>query len=170
MKVKCISCGAESWDIGEGTVFCAGCNAALGIVNRKVIEWDTKMVAFDEFVRQVFPEKRVPQEVAEEFGGEGLNHKIALRGMDLQARVSELKSAVDTANRMIGILDEKIRVLESENYRLREHREDDAIVLAHRERVMLTYRDSLIQISRSDDCGGDCAPLHAAARKALDAL
>ena len=101
--VKCASCGCIDSEIGEGTVFCSGCNAALGIVNKRVIEWDTKMVQFDGIMRQVFSGKQGPQEVAEEFGGESLNHKVALNGMNLQAKVDK---AIRITGRIEYLLDE----------------------------------------------------------------
>lgn len=92
-NVKCVSCGASDIDIGEGAVFCSGCNAALGIVNHRVIEWDAKMVSFDGILRGTFPEKGgVGGQV---FSGESINAQIALTGASLQAKIDLARTIVD---------------------------------------------------------------------------
>ena len=109
--VKCASCGCIDSEIGERTVFCSGCNAALGIVNKRVIEWDTKMVQFDGIMRQVFSGKQGPQEVAEEFGGESLNHKVALNGMNLQAKMDKTNIIANRIKYLLDELDEQVALL-----------------------------------------------------------
>jgi hypothetical protein len=128
-QVVCSKCGLEPttpYDVGEGTIFCRGCGTILGSIGKGLPLWSPYKV--------VIPQKGVPQEVAEQFGGTRLNHEIALNAMDLKAQadvlIHEANNAKQAAMSMMDVLTElkeQLRKEQAETYRLREIMKDDDI-------------------------------------------